>query len=148
MDIYQQLARDEGNRLKPYLDCCGKYWRDCTCEKKGYMTIAVGVNLDEGISAAEGYLLTQGRIAAAREDLNIALPWASARLNDARYNALVNLCFNMGITRLLRFENTLDAIKREDWQRAHDELLDSIYAGQVGDRAKRVAKQLLTGQWV
>jgi hypothetical protein len=41
----------------------------------------------------------------------------------------------------------LDAIRAADWQRAHDELLDSDYARQTKTRAQTNAKVLLTGEW-
>lgn len=45
MTIQHQLIRHEGERLKPYMDCCGKSWRDCQCIDKGKLTIGVGRNL-------------------------------------------------------------------------------------------------------
>jgi lysozyme len=55
------------------------------------------------------------------------------------------MAFNLR-ERLLGFHDTLAAILNDDWQRAHDEMLDSLWAKQVGERAQRLAKMILTGE--
>jgi lysozyme len=56
--------------------------------------------------------------------------------------ALVNLCFNMGIPRLLQFKKTLSLIQEGKYSKAANELLDSRYASQVGYRAVEVAQMI------
>ena len=43
--------------------------------------------------------------------------------------------FNMGMPTLRKFRNMLDALERKEYSRAADEMLDSNWADQVGDRA-------------
>jgi len=163
MDAAERTQRFEGTVLYPYLDCCGKRWNECQCKKKGKLTIGTGINLDAGISAAENQFLFRNRLDAANEDLNREIPWAAGALNEARYVALWDLCYKMGIGRLLGFQNMLGALRAEQWQRAHDELLyvdivskkPNLYWLDVGDgpggkfdRAEKNAKQLLTWEWV
>ena len=149
MDVYEQIQRDEGgSRLKPYLDCCGRLWRACECPVKGKLTIGCGRNLDDrGITAAEGHLMFTHDVAAAKADVNTRLPWAASALDDARYGVLVNMCFNMGIDRLMSFQRMLEAMRRQEWQQAADELMDSNYARQVEDRARRLSEQMRSGRW-
>jgi len=149
MDIYSQIMRDEGNRRLPYMDCCGEFWRDCTCTPKfkGKLSVGVGRNLeDNGLSAAEGFAMFQNDVAVAKNELSTHLAWTDI-LDEPRYAVFVNLVFNMGIGRLLGFKKMLAAAHGERWEEAARELLDSKYAEQVGERAKRLADQLLTGQW-
>jgi lysozyme len=68
-------------------------------------------------------------------------------LADPRRCVLIDMAFNIGGPRLGRFEDMLAAIRTGDWQRAHDELLDSAYAKQVKGRAIKNANVLLTGHW-
>lgn len=68
-------------------------------------------------------------------------------LNEQRKAVLTDLCFNIGPTRLAGFVHMLDAIRKSDWHRAHDELLNSEYAQQVHGRATANANVLLTGEW-
>ena len=145
----------EGTRLKPYVDCCSSQWRACTCAVKGILTIGSGCNLDEGISAVESYFLFSNRMAAAKLDLNREIPWAAGQLSDARYAVLWDMAYNLGIGRLLGFKRMLAAIRTENWQAAHDEMLFSDvqtgaltpYRLQVGDRAEKNANVLLSGEW-
>jgi lysozyme len=149
MDVYEQIQRDEGGyRLKPYFDCCGRFWSECECPVKGKLSIGVGRNLDDrGITATEGHLLFTHDVAAAKADVNTRLPWAASALDDARYGVLVNMCFNIGIGPLMRFQRMLAAMRGQDWQKAADELMDSEYAQQVGDRARRLSEQMRSGRW-
>lgn len=129
-----ELRRDEGVRLKPYRDTVGK------------LTIGVGRNLDDvGISEDEANAMLQNDISGACGDLDDALPWWET-LDPVRQRVLVNMCFNMGIETLLGFHATLGAIQRGDWQAAHDGMLASHWADQVGARAQRLANMMLTGE--
>jgi GH24 family phage-related lysozyme (muramidase) len=64
-----------------------------------------------------------------------------------RQNAVIEICFNLW-SRWLPFSNTRACIRRQDWQGAHDGLLDSKWAGQVGKtRSTRLANYLLSGAY-
>ena len=52
----------------------------------------------------------------------------------------------MGLSRLHGFVKFLDALKRRDYHTAADELLDSKYARQVGQRSQRIAQMVRTGE--
>ena len=56
---------------------------------------------------------------------------------------LVDMCYNLGLSKLLNFENMLDAIDARNWQEASEQLLDSRYAAQVKRRARINASYLL-----
>jgi len=135
MTIEEQLTRDEGLRLRPYIDTVGKW------------TIGVGRNLsDRGITAQEARILLEHDIEICEQELEFRLPWAPA-MDPERWFVLVNMCFNLGITRLLGFKKALAAMQLEAWELAAKEMLDSKWASQVGDRAKRLAKQIVTAEW-
>lgn len=135
MQLEDQLVRDEGLRLKLYQDTVGKW------------TIGVGRNLsDVGISRDEAMVLLTNDIAEATKSLETQLPWAVA-LDEARLGVLLNMTFNMGIGGLLHFKNFLAAVRRGDWAEARNQMLDSVWAEQVGPRAQRLAIQIETGTW-
>lgn len=134
-NLLDQLVRDEELRLKPYRDSVGK------------LTIGVGRNLDDvGISRDEAMALLANDIAHARAELEQYLPWTGG-LDDVRQSALVNMAFNLGIGGLVKFHNFLAAIEAKDYKTAAAEMLDSVWAKQVGDRAHRLALQIETGFW-
>jgi lysozyme len=55
------------------------------------------------------------------------------------------MCFNLGYPRLSNFKKFLAAIQTGNWEEASEEMLDSKWAIQVGDRAKRLAKRMEKG---
>lgn len=76
-----------------------------------------------------------------------ALPEWSALDTPCRQNALIELCFEMR-GRWLPFKNTRACIQAQDWQGAHDNLLNSDWANEVhAARADRIADYLLTGEY-
>ncbi|ARP89835.1 lysozyme [Bordetella genomosp. 9] len=131
--LQAELMRDEGERLKPYRDTVGK------------LTIGIGRNLDDvGISHDEALMLLANDIVRAERWLDRNLPWWGS-LDGVRQRVMVNMAFNLG-GRLLTFKNTLAAVQRRDWKAAHDGMLDSLWARQVGQRANRLAHMMLTGE--
>lgn len=139
------LTRDESSRQFPYMDCCGKPWRECSCIEKGKLTIGIGRNLDDvGLSPGERDFLLGNDITTVEADLDMALPfWRS--LSEGRQRALANMCFNMGVHKLLLFQGMLAAMRAGDWAGASSEALDSAWAREVGPRAQRIAVLLSQG---
>lgn len=138
-DPRPRLIKHEGNRLRPYVDCCGKSWRDCTCVNRGYLTVGTGRNLDaNGISAYESSILFENDLNRAIVLCRQNFPWFD-RISDIRQEVIVNMCFNMGIGRLLGFHDMMAAIERGDYKEAAREMLDSKWAKQVGGRADELA---------
>ncbi len=128
-----ELKRDEGIRLKPYKDTVGK------------LTIGIGRNLDDvGISAAEADFLLTSDISNTINDLDMGLPWWK-NLSEERQRALLNMCFNMGLHKLMAFTHMLDALRKGDYEEASNQALNSTWAQQVGSRAHRIAAQFVTG---
>ena len=126
--LVEQLLADEGLRLKPYKDTVGK------------LTIGVGRNLDDrGISEVEAKYLLVNDIKIAEAELTKHAPWWW-QMSEPRQQALLNMCFNLGWPRLSMFENMLAALKARDYDTAAAEALDSRWATQVGNRAKRIAQ--------
>ena len=126
--LYADLRLDEGLRLKPYLDSVGK------------LTIGIGRNLDDrGISEQEADNMFFNDISAVRAELDEKIPWWS-NMPEPAQRGLANMAFNLGWPRLSQFKMMLAALEVGDWKAAAAEALDSTWAKQVGDRAKRVAE--------
>jgi lysozyme len=136
MNIFEQLERDEGSRSHPYTDTAGK------------TTIGVGRNLDaKGLTGEEISHLLENDIRELESELRARLPWFEA-LDDARQGVIKNMAFNMGITGLERFPRMMQAVAQGDWNTAADEMKDSLWAKEVGDRAVRLEQQMRSGMWV
>lgn len=134
-NITEQLQRDEGLRLFPYVDTTGS------------TTIGYGRNLTaNGISIGEARVLFDDDLSRAELSLASALPWTSA-LDAARRGVLINMCFNMGVRRLLSFVDALRSVESGDYALAAKQMLQSEWLLEVGGRATRLAKQMETGEW-
>lgn len=138
-----QLLRDrlikegEGFRQEPYMDTMG------------HKTIGYGFNLDEPRTrqilgqyqsnipqdVAER-LLPQFVNNAEQSAQSYAGPQYSS-LSPERQAVLVDMAYNMGGSKLNKFQGMHDAIANNDWNGAADEMMDSNYAHQVKGRAVR-----------
>jgi len=131
--LKQELTRDEGLRLKPYRDSVGK------------LTIAIGHNLDDkGITSEIVSLMYADDIAEVLEDLDNNFNWWR-KMSSNRQHVLVNMCFNMGITVLLQFKNTLKSMESGDFEQAAKGMEHSKWYGQVGPRAIRLIAKMVDG---
>ncbi len=153
-DLQRLIERHEGRRTHPYLDCCGQPWRACACAVKGNLTVGIGRNLD-AVPFTEDELLMMLNLDLVRA-ITAARRLCSVydRLTVARQHVLISMAFNLGETRLAKFSRFLSAVHLEDWSGAADEMLDSRWAKQVGDRpgqrADELAQMMRTGsaEWV
>ena len=53
-------------------------------------------------------------------------------------HVLVNMCFNLGGTRLSKFKNMIKACKEHNWKEMAVQMEDSKWYGQVGRRSKEL----------
>ena len=129
-----ELERDEGRRKKLYRCTAGK------------LTGGIGHNFDDrGLSDAAIDFIFEEDLRDAMRDLSVALPWWSSTLNDARQRVLVNMVFNMGISRVLMFKLALSHMRNGEWSKAAAEMRNSDWYRQVGDRAERLATMMEKG---
>ena len=120
--------------MKPYKCSAGK------------LTIGVGRNLDEnGISEGEALMLLYNDIDRCKRELAPYIP-QDIPLNDERYLVLLNMTFNLGINRLLRFKKMWKALSKGKFDEAADEMKDSKWYHQVGRRAEELIEIMRTGE--
>lgn len=138
MDSYQQLKRDEGEKLSAYQDHLG-FW-----------TIGVGILIDArkggGLLPEESEFIFNNRLRLINKELELRLPWVK-KLDPARRGVLVNMAFQMGFNGLLGFKNTLALIEQGEYAKASHEMLGSKWAQQTPARANRLSVQMRTGEW-
>ena len=59
-------------------------------------------------------------------------------------HVLVNMCFNLGGTRLSKFKNMIKACREHDWKEMAVQMEDSKWYGQVGRRSKELQDMVLS----
>jgi len=133
--LQKSLIKHEALKTKPY---------KCTADK---LTIGVGRNLDDvGITEDEALYLLKNDIDRCVADVGRNVPeWK--KHNECRQNVLIELCFNIGINRLLGFKKMLAALQKNDYATAAAEMLDSKWAKQVGQRSATMANMMRTGEF-
>lgn len=125
--MIDRIKKHEGLRLKPYRCTAGK------------LTIGYGRNLeDNGITEEEAHFLLMNDLKKSWDECCKAFSWIS-KMDKIRQGVIVELCFNMGLGRLKGFKKMLAACERGDYETASVEMLDSLWARQVGQRAKTLA---------
>ena len=113
----------------------------------GAPTVGIGHNLRDNVMSdrAIDVLLTDD-VAAVARDLDKVFPWWRDE-DEVRQAAMVDLCFNLGITRFSKFHNTLNAWHAHVYEAAALGLENSKWYHQVGNRAKRIVDMVRTGAW-
>jgi lysozyme len=125
----------EGLKLKPYKDTADS----------PKITIGYGRNLtDNGISLEEAEFLFENDFARVQKELS-NYNWYKIQPTEVQY-ALINMCFNLGITKLLGFTRMISALIMKDYTKAAAEALNSKWATQVGQRAKDIAVMIREGK--
>lgn len=135
----EEIALDEGIRLKAYLDT------------EGIWTIGVGHTGDDVfpgliIDRAQAMELLDQDIEEALEDAEIVVKGFND-LTDPRKGVMVNMAFNLGRDRLAGFKNTLKLIASGQYEKAAQNMMLSKWSRQVGKRSNRLAHRMATNQY-
>ena len=132
--LIEQISRHEGTVLSLYKCSAGK------------LTIGTGHNIEDlGISQEVSDVMLG-------EDLQIAQQAAESMdyyysLNNARQGVITNMVFNMGMPTFLKFKNMNAALNVGDYEVAADEMKDSVWYVQVGDRGRELEAQMRNGEY-
>ncbi len=115
----------------------------------GHWTIGIGRNIDPnggiGLSDEEVDMLLEGDILRVIKELSAEYPWFNS-LDDVRKNALIDIGFNLGATRLRLFKKALAAMEVADYSQSADEFMRSLWAKQVGSRAIELTEMIRNGK--
>lgn len=140
--LKEDLMRDEGLRLRAYTDTVG------------VATIGFGttrrldgsrVQIGDVITREQAEGLLQRDMGFAIEDARKVVPCFD-QLDPVRKTVMANMAYNLGATRLAEFKNTIHSVCIGDYKDASLRMLQSRWAGQVGQRAKRLSNRMLTGK--
>ena len=128
--VITRLKREEGWSATPYQDHLG-FW-----------TIGWGFLIDPRKNATLPQRVADYWLETLVEDrqraLDDALPWLLRQPDEVR-DALTEMAYQMGTVGVLKFTKMLDALKAGNRVLASNEALDSEWARQTPERARRVA---------
>jgi len=140
--LREQLKVDEGVKYEIYKD------------HLGYPTFGIGhlvTESDPENGEPNGTEISEDRVNEVFES-DVATFISEAKilfpnlddLPEVAQQVIVNMAFNMGRPRLSKFKNFIAGVNDNDWVRAAEEMMDSRWADQVGDRATRLRNRILT----
>ena len=136
--LLDMLKRHEGVETHAY---------ECSA---GKITVGVGRNIDQdggiGLTDDEIDYLLQNDIERVMIELVSEYSWFND-LDDVRKDAMVDIAFNLGQTRLRLFKRALAAMEAGKYKDAATEFLDSKWAKQVGGRALELSDMISTGEY-
>ena len=146
-NITSLLQYEEGFREKPYL---------CS---EGYPTVGTGIRIGPKGAALSNYQFTvpmevdavwlQYKLNECMRGMlsNERISKAINVLDEARTAVLVSMAYQMGVAGLAQFKNTLYLVETKQFEEAAKAMLDSKWARQTPNRARRHAEQMRSGLW-
>ncbi|KAL9653389.1 hypothetical protein ABK040_002025 [Willaertia magna] len=139
MEAKEMIKRHEGLVLHVYKDSLG------------YDTIGYGHLITTNETFPE--IITKEQAEELFEkDFKIAYEGAQTivsnfnNLNNVRQAVLIDMCFNLGVTKLLNFKKMIAAIEKEDFTTAAKEMKNSKWFLQVGKRAEELSTMMEKGE--
>lgn len=148
--IARRLEFHEGCVLKPYRCPAGK------------LTLGIGRNLEDnplsekekkalgdyerGITHNGALMLLKNDVEKCLKNLKTLSCWKKQTIE--RKYAMLDMCFQLGFNGLLSFKKMLQALDEKNYPLAYAHCLDSKYARQTPERAKRIARIYKEGLWM
>jgi len=131
-NLLDEIKRHEGYRSHAYRDSVGVW------------TIAYGLNLDDGIPEPLAAKILEWIVGERLTDLKRALPFWND-LSPARQDVFLNMAYNLGMPRFMKFKNTLAAAAAGDIAGVCQGMRHSKWYDDVGDRADRLIEKYRIG---
>ena len=131
MSLLSSVKFHEGLELKPYPDSVG------------VLTIGYGRNLERGITKEEAEFLLLNDLKISKHEAKRMGFYEG--LTDNRKDVIVEMIFNLGLTRFKNFKKTIGYINQANHSAAADEMLDSKWADQLGQRAITLSNKFRAG---
>ena len=135
------LLYEEGRKNKPYKD------------SEGFWTGGIGHKMtDTELKDCSGFipdsLIDRWYDSDTAKAANSAKKYSWFKdLNEPRQAVIISMIFQMGEAGFADFKKTISFISKGNFQAAATEMLDSKWAKQTLNRAKRHTRQMRTGEW-
>lgn len=103
----------------------------------GFATIGYGTKLP--LSKEEAELLLYKRVNDKYRELEIKLDF---QVCEEAKEILLNMSYQLGVEGVLKFKKMLKALEQKDYKTANYEMLNSLWAKQTPNRAKKLALKM------
>tara|TARA_A100001011_G_scaffold374963_1_gene435993 strand:- start:6434 stop:6841 length:408 start_codon:yes stop_codon:yes gene_type:complete len=122
--VVERICENEGFKSKPYR---------CT---EGVWTLGHGITY---LTEEESKKIVAGRTGNKHLVLGEKLDWYET-LPPSVQGVVLEMCFQLGTTGMLKFKKMIANMKKRDWESAAEEMKDSLWYRQTKNRCERLAK--------
>ena len=130
MSLIDNIKKSEGFRSKVY---------KCT---EGYDTIGYGFAIKDLVLSEDICdMILERKLAELKIRVVRQFPFFDNCPEEVQ-DVLMEMCFQIGVKGVSKFSKTIDHIMRKDYRAASVEMLDSKWATQTPNRAKKLSDQM------
>lgn len=126
MSLIEKIKESEGFNGMAYEDT------------EGYLTIGYGTKLP--LSEDEAELLLNYRLDGFKKELHVKLPHLD--IPPEAWEVVYEMAYQLGVPGFLKFKNMITALVGNNYKLAADEGMDSLWAKQTPNRAKKLMDRL------
>ena len=125
-NLIEQIKQSEGFRPTVY---------KCT---EGYDTIGYGFAIKDLVLGEDICdIILERKVAELKLRIQQKFPFYDD-MAEAVKDVIVEMCYQMGVSGFSKFKKTIDHLMRKDYKAASEEMLDSRWAKQTPNRAKKL----------
>lgn len=132
-NLMASLELSERCVLTPYQDNLGNW------------TVGIGHLMSNPITRNAALHILVDDIKIAEDGFDRLPQNATTGLSPNRRDVIIEMIFQLGITRFMKFHKMISALGYKDHEKVYDEMLDSLWAKQTPGRAQRLAEKYRKG---
>ena len=135
-EIKQEIVKHEGKINKVYLDHLGN-----ATFGVGHLVLSTD-DLQEGVEYDDTKIMEffERDFRQATNDAESFIK--SENIDPRAFGCVINMAFQLGLPRLLKFKNFQYHLNKCDYESASSEMLDSLWAKQTPNRAEELAETM------
>ncbi|MFW5606137.1 MAG: glycoside hydrolase family protein [Campylobacter hyointestinalis] len=140
MNLIDSIKSNEGFRDHIYKDTLGfdtiGYGFKVSSLSKDELELNGGIIEPMSKEAADKIL--KKKLAKLTSKVYDAIPWINNSPKEVQ-EVVIEMAYQMGVGGVLKFKNTLNFIKENDYKNASSNMMKSLWAKQTPNRAKKLA---------
>lgn len=145
-NLLERIKREEGFRALPYLDTLGfktvGYGFKLPLSKaEQEISIELGFSEIYPMSKKVAEAILLHRLENIQKRLYEQIVWLKFKPQEVQ-NILIEMAYQLGANGVVKFKNTLKMIENNEYEKASKGMLQSLWAKQTPNRAKRLSKRM------
>ena len=130
MDLINSIKEHEGYRSRAYKDSLG-------IPTIGYGFAIKDLGLDQDLCD----IILERKIKKLEDRVKTKFGWYPYMPLEIQ-NVVMEMCYQLGVTGFSKFAKTIMYLKDKNFEKASEEMLDSLWARQTPNRARELSKRV------